>query len=267
MSGSVPDDDPSGGPSSFVGLDLPGRLNADRFPEAAEYFEASSGSVTDRLAAFPRFVDRTSIGRFLVRYELAKLAMPVQGSFVECGVFSGFGLFAFAQISSLLEPLNHRRRVVGFDTFSGFPSVTGHDTFTGYADAHVGGLTGSSAEELRRGIDLFDRDRALKEIRKIHLVEGDFLETGPRFVEDNPHFVVSLLYLDFDLYEPTKRALELFLPLMPSGAVLAFDELHVAEFPGETRAVLETVGLRRLALRRFPFTSISYAVLDASQYL
>ena len=37
-----------------------------------------------------------------------------------------------------------------------------------------------------------------------------------------------MLYLDFDLYAPTKAALETFLPRMPKGAILAFDELNQA---------------------------------------
>jgi hypothetical protein len=72
-----------------------------------------------------------------------------------------------------------------------------------------------------------------------------------------------MLYLDFDVYEPTKVALETFLPRMPKGAILAFDELNQAAWPGETLAVLETVGLRNLRIQRFPYASgLSYAVLE-----
>ena len=71
-----------------------------------------------------------------------------------------------------------------------------------------------------------------------------------------------MLYLDFGVYEPTRIALEHFLPLMPQGAVLAFDELSQAACPGETQAALNTVGLRNLRIRRFPYaTALSYAVL------
>ena len=48
----------------------------------------------------------------------------------------------------------------------------------------------------------------------------------PDYVRDNPHLVVALLYLDFDLFEPTLAALDFFLPRMPKGTVLAFDELN-----------------------------------------
>ena len=79
---------------------------------------------------------------------------------------------------------------------------------------------------------------------------------------DNQHLLVSLLFLDLDLYEPTRTALKHFLPRMPQGAVLAFDELDNPLWPGETKAALDEVGLNRLELRRFDFDPyIGYAVL------
>jgi hypothetical protein len=45
--------------------------------------------------------------------------------------------------------------------------------------------------------------------------------------------------------------------------VLAFDELNQAFWPGETLAVLETIGLRNLRIQRFPYMpQLSYAVLE-----
>lgn len=61
----------------------------------------------------------------------------------------------------------------------------------------------------------------------------------------------------------TKLALELLVPRMPKGAVILFDELNMRQFPGETLATIEMLGLRNLRLFRFPYaTSMSYAVLE-----
>jgi len=102
------------------------------------------------------------------------------------------------------------------------------------------------------------------EIPKIHFVVGDFMESGPAFVEANPHLIVSLLYRNFDLRDPTARALELFLPRMLAGSVLAFDQANSADWPGDTGALIETIGLRRLKLAPLPITSISWAVLTGT---
>ena len=130
-------------------------------------------------------------------------------------------------------------------------------------NAVAGGLAADTAEEIARSAAIFDLYRPLGHIPKVELVKGDALQTIPDYLNRNAHLVVSLLYLDFDLYEPTKCALERFVPRMPKGAVIAFDELNHPAWPGETMALLETLGIRTLKLERFPFQpQISFAFLD-----
>ena len=53
------------------------------------------------------------------------------------------------------------------------------------------------------------------------------------------------------------------MPLMPRGAVLAFDELDNPMWPGETQALLSTLGIRNMRLQRLEWDPyISFAVLD-----
>ena len=66
--------------------------------------------------------------------------------------------------------------------------------------------------------------------------QGRRRRDDPEFVEENQHLVVSMLFLDMDLYEPTLAALKHFVPRMPKGSVLAFDELDNPIWPGETLA-------------------------------
>ena len=131
------------------------------------------------------------------------------------------------------------------------------------AHLKVKGLAGSAIEDVKSAVALYDMNRPLSHIPKVELVKGDLLETAPKYVADNPHLVVSLLYLDVDLYEPTRAALEAFLPRMPKGAIVVFDQLNARIFPGETQAVDEVLGLRRVRIERFPFDSyVSFAQLD-----
>ena len=99
---------------------------------------------------------------------------------------------------------------------------------------------------------------------KVDVVPGDFAETSRQYLRDHPHLVVSCLYLDFDIYAPTKLAIELFVPRIPKGGVIVFDELNEEAFPGETLAVMEQFKLADLRVRRFPFEPrISYAVVGS----
>ncbi|MFC3743250.1 TylF/MycF/NovP-related O-methyltransferase [Paractinoplanes deccanensis] len=243
----------------------PGTLRTEAEKQAAariaEVFAASADDLPTRLANLARYARRTQVTRFAALYELFKLALPVKGSVVECGVFRGSSFMTFAQLSAALEPTNLTRRLYGFDSFGGFPSVSEADR-PEQTGAARGDLAADSYAELTRLLEIYDTDRFLGHLPKARLIRGDVTETVPAFVADNPHLVVSLLFLDLDLYEPTRAALRHFVPRMPKGAVLAFDELDNPLWPGETQAVLDEIGIGRLELRRFDFDPyIGYAVL------
>jgi hypothetical protein len=231
------------------------------------FFKESAGSFTEKLESFPKYVPRQNLARFLARYEIFKLIEHVQGSIVECGVQYGIGLMSFAQLSVILEPYNFQRRIIGFDTFAGFPDVADEDLkgLPERKSAHLkkGGFAVASAyEDLLKAIELFDRNRFLNHFPKVDVVKGDFTQTCHQYLEDHPHLVVSCLYLDFDIYAPTKVAIKAFEKRIPKGGVIVFDELNEEAFPGETAAVMETLGVSNLRIRRFPFEPrISYAVV------
>ena len=184
---------------------------------------------------------------------------------MECGVHAGGGLLSWGQLSAIYEPNNFTRRIIGFDTFEGFPGVSEKDISTFEPDERCkkGGLASQSYEDLCKAIELFDQNRFIGHVEKIKLVKGDACQTIPKYIESNAHTVVSLLYLDFDLYEPTKVALEHILPRMPKGSIVAFDELNTPNWPGETLAVQEIMGINNIKIQRFPFDSqCSYAVIE-----
>lgn len=231
--------------------------------ELERYFDESVGTNVEKLQSFAKFVPRQTLTRFLVKHELFKKVLEVHGSIIECGVYMGGGLMTFAQLSAIFEPVNHQRRIIGFDTFEGFGELSAEDS-TGKSQHSIpGGLASHAYDDIQEGIRLFDANRSINHIPKVHLVKGDASETVPQYIEDNPHTVISLLYLDMDVYEPTKVAIEQLLPRIIKGGIIAFDELNGFNFPGETLAVLDTIGVSNLKIQRFHFDSgISYAVID-----
>lgn len=232
--------------------------------QLAEAFQASPLPLELRLQNFPRQVRRQDLARFLAKHELFRLALGVHGSIVECGVWAGGGLLTWAHFSAIHEPYNHTRRVIGFDTFRGFPGVHEKDLERGTSEHLQAGALRTVAgiqEEIEGLAALHDQNRPLGHIPKVELVAGDACETIPRYVAEHPHLLISLLYLDFDLYAPTKVALEHLYPRVVQGGLVVFDELHCPEFPGETTAFLEQFDLRQTAVRRLPYDPyLSYFV-------
>lgn len=238
--------------------------DSEQFRAVVELFDTSQDALIDRIDGFPKYATRQSLAKFLTKYEIFRRILHVNGSIVEGGVLHGSGTLAWAKLSAILEPTNHTRRVIGFDTFSGFPDVSESDLRSGAASSltRIGGLSGSSLEEVERAVSVFDLNRPISHIPKVDLVQGDVRETAANYLAANPHLVVALLYLDLDLFDPTKAMIDVFRPRMPRGAVIAFDELNAGIFPGETLAVESTLGLANLEIRRFPFDPyVSYVVL------
>lgn len=228
-----------------------------------KYYAESPFSNVEKLQNFAKYVPVQDLRRFLCRQELFSKILTVHGSIVECGVLYGGGLMSWAQLSEIYEPLNHLRNIIGFDTFGGFVSIADQDKSGTAAQNRQGGLACDSYVDLQASIELYNQNRFLNHIEKVRLVKGDIATSLPAYLEKNPHLVVSLLYLDFDIYEPTVVALKHLLPRIPKGGIIAFDELNHEVWPGETIAVMEGIGLNKLRIQRFPFGStMSYAVME-----
>jgi hypothetical protein len=208
-------------------------------------FDRSAFTTPDKLRNFTKYVRRQDTARFLCRFEIFKRQLNIKGSIVECGVHQGGGLMGWAHYSAALEPYNYHREIIGFDTFEGFPDVTSEDGHAENARRGAFGEKHDTFADLRNSIEAFDENRFLNNKQKIKLVKGDANLTIPNYIEHNKHLLVSLLYLDFDIYKPTVTALEHFLPRIPKGGIIAFDEVNNEGWPGETMALLEKLDLRQ----------------------
>lgn len=234
-----------------------------RKQEKQGLFERNPETWETKMENFPKYVRRQNLTRFLALYEIFKRVVNVKGSIVECGVFQGFGIMAWAKLSAIIEPVNLTRRIYGFDTFEGFPSLSEKDRSQSSLHLREGDLFSDSYDEIMELAAIHDSTRFLGQIPKITLIRGDATQTIPQFIEKHPHILISLLFMDFDLYEPTRIALENFFPRMPKGAVLAFDELDNPLWPGESLAMLDFFKEKKLRIERLHFDPyIGFATID-----
>jgi hypothetical protein len=242
------------------------KSNSIFYEEQEKYYSESVGSNILKLENFTKYTSRETIARFLARNEIFKKQLDIHGCVLDFGVRRGASLMTWAHLSAIYEPVNYTREIVGFDTFDGFPEIDAKkDEGSCKEIISKGALSVESGmkEDIERSITLHDGTRFLGHMQKTRLIQGDILKTLPKFLDDNRHMVVSLLHIDVDIYAPTKCILENVLHRMPKGAVILFDEVNMKVFPGETIAVLETVGIKNLKINRFDFCpNISYAVLE-----
>jgi len=89
-------------------------------------------------------------------------------------------------------------------------------------------------------------------VKKFDLIKGDASITFKKWLQDNPAGIIAMAIFDMDIYQPTRDVLKLIVPRLTRGSLLVFDELNCRHWPGETLALMETIGLNKLALRRHP---------------
>lgn len=226
-------------------------------PDFEKHFMETATSPAIKLNAFSRFVPRQAQSTYLFKWELFKRVEKIHGSIVELGVFQGGGLFSFANFSTITEPYNYQRKIIGFDTFAGFPDIATEDekTQTTHPHRRTGGFNVSKDHfsELQESIHQFDQNRYLSERTKIELIKGDVCDSIPEYLDQNPHLLISLLYFDMDLYKPTLFALEALYDRVVKGGIVAFDEINDARWPGETTAFLEFFADKAGTMERLAF--------------
>jgi len=227
------------------------------FARIEAYFSTSSGTYTEKMQAFPRFVHRQALSYFLARNEIYKEVVAVHGSVVDFGIHRGASFFSWQQLAALYEPYNHSRKIIGFDSFEGFsaldPDIDGAEGRE-LALKRTGGMTFRGGEdELQRGVELCDLNRPLGHVRNAHVVAGELPGAFATYLEQHPETIVALANFGLGLYRPTVELLSLLRPRLHNGSLLVFEELNQATWPGETKALIEVFGLQEVNVRRFPF--------------
>lgn len=217
----------------------------------------------EQLTNLGLFMRRQDLSRVLFMNELYQQIVDVHGVAIEFGVRWGQNLALMQSLRGIYEPYNYNRKIIGFDTFTGFPSVDPKD---GTSDIAVTGnyaVSDGYEAYLEQVLACHEAFSPIGHIKKFELVKGDATAQFEQFLLDNPETIIAFAYFDFDLYAPTKRCLELLKGHITKGTVLGFDELNMHDFPGETLALKEVLGLDRYRIRRSRYSSVqSYIVID-----
>jgi hypothetical protein len=209
------------------------------------------------------FVKRQDVSKLLFMNDLYQQILPVHGVVAEFGVRWGNNLALFESFRGIYEPYNHNRKILGFDTFAGFPSVHQKDGTADMVIAGAYGVTTGYEEYLGQILAYHEQESPIPHIQKYSLVKGDATIEVEKYLTAQPETIIALAYFDFDLYEPTKKCLELIRSHVTKGTVIGFDQLNDSGFPGETLALKEVFGLDRYHIRKSRYGSVqSYLVIE-----
>ncbi len=199
------------------------------------------------------YLRSSALAKILFLDEMYQMIVDIPGVILEFGSWWGQNLVLFENLRAIYEPFNQSRRIIGFDTFKGYPSGSDRDGTSDIIEAGSYNVGEDYQEYLEQLIDYHEKNNVLGTVKKHRLVAGDVAETAPRFFEENPGTVVALAYFDMALYEPTKVALQTIRPHLIPGSVLMLDEFNNKDYPGETIAFKEVFKDESYTVRRSAF--------------
>jgi hypothetical protein len=209
------------------------------------------------------FISRQNLSRIIFMHEMYRNIINVNGVVMEFGVRWGQNLSLFQNFRGMYEPFNHTRKIIGFDTFEGFPSISSKDGESEYAKVGAYSVTDNYYEYLNQVLECQEKNSPISHIKKFELIKGDASITLEKYLSNHPETIIALAYFDFDVYEPTRKCLELIKNRVCKGSVIGFDELNFAEFPGETIAFDEVLGIKNYRIIRSPIAPLpSYIIVE-----
>ncbi len=192
---------------------------------------------------------RQQFASSLFRIKLYDKVKNMKGSIVECGVHQGNHLMLFYHLLLAYEPTAFNDKIIGFDTFDGFRSITKKDP----SKYSTKDFSNTDYDFLKELIEINKLNDFIKHIPRVELVKGDAVKSIPKYVKKNKSLIIRLLFLDFDLYKPTIVALENLYNLIPTGGIIAFSEAGTEKWVGETIAMKEFFKDFKIELQKYPF--------------
>ncbi len=209
------------------------------------------------------FIESKWLSRILFFDFLYKKILETQGVIIEFGTHWGQNTSLLSALRGIYEPFNRHRKIIGFDTFKGFPSISKKD---GQSDLMIPGklqLPKKYSDYLNNILETHEKLNPLSHIKKYEICEGDASKEFQNYLKREPHTIVAMAYFDFDIYKPTKDCLKLLMERVTKGSVIGFDELNDPDSPGETLALMEEIGLKNIRLKKYQYCSrVSYFVVE-----
>lgn len=229
---------------------------------ALNLFKNSPIPDEEKLSNLGLFIKRQDFSKQLFFNEIYQNIINVHGVIMEFGVRWGQNLITLNNLRGIYEPYNYSRKIIGFDTFEGFPSVNEKDGQHEIIQQGAFSVTQNYEKYLEQILLYHETESPLSHIQKNFIIKGDAIKTLENYLNNNPQTIIAFAYFDMDIYEPTKACLQLIKPYLTKGSVIGFDEICDPQFPGETIALREIFGTDNFELKRNKFSGIqSYLII------
>jgi hypothetical protein len=170
--------------------------------------------------------DSSRTAKLIAQYKIFEMSKSIEGDIFEFGVFKGASISRLFSFREILK--QNKKKIFGFDTFKSFPETNLKE------DSKI---RNNFIKESGEPISKKDLSNILmkKKYSNFELIKGNVLKTLPNFLKRNKNLKISFINLDVDLYEPSKKILELLYNKVSPGGFILLD--NYSNFKGETKAV------------------------------
>ncbi len=218
----------------------------------------------DKLENLGMFLRGSILARFLEFDAMYRRILDVPGVIMEFGTWFGQGTILTENLRAIHEPFNKQRKIIGFDTFSGFAGFSDKDGDDAVFRPNAYSTQKEHKAYLEELLRVHEACNALGHIQIHQLIEGDVRQTVPAYLEEHPETFIALAHFDIGLYEPTRVCLEAIRPHLLPGSVLHFRQLTRPQLPGDAKAFRELFRDTRFRIEMAPFypTSTTITVLE-----
>ena len=137
------------------------------------------------------FLNSKTLARINFMQYIYRKIIDIQGVVFDFGTRWGQNMAIFSSCRGMYEPFNRHRKIIGFDTFSGFPSISEQD---GKADLMKKGnviVTENYEKYLDKIMMFHEKDNPLSHIKRYEIVKGDAILTVKKYLEDNPQTIIA----------------------------------------------------------------------------
>jgi hypothetical protein len=203
-------------------------------------FNSSPIGIDDKLFNLGLYTRSSLLVKYLVMNQIYERIIDIPGAVIEFGVWYGQNLVLLENLRSIHEPFNKQRKIVGFDTFTGYQNISGMDSNSIAFTQNSYSTQLTYKEYLEKLLVTHEKNNVLGHIHGQHeLIAGDVTKTAPEYFTKHPETIVALAMFDIGTYNPTKAGLLAIKPHLIPGSVILLDELTWPDAPGESIAFKE----------------------------
>ena len=162
------------------------------------------------------FLNAKNFSRILFMHHIYDKIKNIQGVIMDFGTRWGNNMALFSIFRGMYEPFNRHRKIIGFDTFSGFPSINKKDGKSDLMEEGNVATTKKYEVYLNQIMSVQEQQNPISHIKKYEICKGDASEKLKDYIDNNPETIIALGELAFITFSYRGRV---FFPLEMNGWV------------------------------------------------